>query len=109
MNRGRGALATAAAALALCLVLLLTPVSSQYADPCGSVLIPAKVWYQAEGELVHANTPPCRDARMERLPISVIVGVIGLGIGAVGIGMRRGAAGQEPEPGPARRSRRPGR
>ncbi|GIT76651.1 MAG: hypothetical protein Ct9H300mP31_11820 [Acidimicrobiaceae bacterium] len=28
--------------VALALLLLLTPVSSQFADPCGSVLVPTK-------------------------------------------------------------------
>jgi len=64
--------------VALALVLLLTPVSSQFADPCGSVLVPTKVHYSDGGELVFANTPPCHDARMARLPYGVVVGVIGL-------------------------------
>ena len=66
--------------VALALLLLLTPVSSQFADPCGSVLVPAKVHYSDGGELVYANTPPCHDARMVRLPIGVVVGVAGLAI-----------------------------
>ena len=64
--------------VALALLLLLTPVSSKFADPCGSVLVPTKVHYSDGGELVFANTPPCHDARMARLPIGVVVGVIGL-------------------------------
>jgi hypothetical protein len=64
--------------IALALVLLLTPVSSQFADPCGSVLVPTKVHYSDGGELVFANTPPCHDARMARLPYGVVVGVVGL-------------------------------
>ena len=64
--------------VALALVLLLTPVSSQFADPCGSVLVPTKVHYSVGGELVFANTPPCHDARMARLPYGAVVGVIGL-------------------------------
>ena len=64
--------------VALALVLLLTPVSSQFTDPCGSVLVPTKVHYSDGGELVFANTPPCHDARMARLPIGVVVSVVGL-------------------------------
>ena len=64
--------------VALALVLLLTPVSSQFADPCGSVLVPTKVHYSVGGELVFANTPPCHDARMSRLPAGVVLGVAGL-------------------------------
>ena len=64
--------------ITLALVLLLTPVSSQFADPCGSVLVPTKVHYSDGGELVFANTPPCHDARMARLPYGVVVGVVGL-------------------------------
>ena len=45
-------------------VLLLSPVDSQYADPCGSILVPARSWYFDGGELVHRNTPPCQDVRM---------------------------------------------
>ena len=67
-----------ALAVALALVLLLTPVSSQFSDPCGSVLVPTKVHYSDGGDLVFANTPPCHDARMARLPIGVVVGVVGL-------------------------------
>ncbi len=63
--------------VALALLLLLTPVSSQFADPCGSVLVPTKVHYSDGGELVFANTPPCHDARMARLPIGVVVGAVG--------------------------------
>ena len=64
--------------VALALLLLLIPVSSRFADPCGSVLVPTKVHYSYGGELVFANTPPCHDARMARLPIGVVVGVVGL-------------------------------
>ena len=64
--------------VALALALLLTPVSSVWADPCGSVLVPTKVHYSDGGDLVFANTPPCHDARMDRLPIGVAVGVVGL-------------------------------
>ena len=64
--------------VALALALLLTPVSSIWADPCGSVLVPTKVHYSDGGELVFANTPPCHDARMSRIPIGVIIGVAGL-------------------------------
>jgi hypothetical protein len=67
-----------ALAVALALVLLLIPVSSQFSDPCGSVLVPTKVHYSDGGDLVFANTPPCHDARMDRLPIGVAVGVVGL-------------------------------
>ena len=66
--------------VALALLLLLTPVSSQFADPCGSVLVPTKVHYSDGGELVFASTPPCHDARMARLPIGVVVGVAGLAV-----------------------------
>ena len=64
--------------VALALVLLLTPVSSQFTDPCGSVLVPTKVHYSDGTEQVFANTPPCYDARMARLPIGLLVGVAGL-------------------------------
>ena len=66
--------------VALALALLLTPVSSIWADPCGSVLVPTKAYYSNGGELVFANTPPCHDARMARLPIGVVVGVVGLAV-----------------------------
>ena len=66
--------------VALALLLLLIPVSSQFSDPCGSVLVPTKVHYSDGGELVYANTPPCHDARMARLPIGVVVGVAGLAV-----------------------------
>ena len=69
-----------ALAVALALVLLLTPVSSQFSDPCGSVLVPTKVHYSDGGDLVFANTPSCHDARMARLPIGVVVGVAGLAV-----------------------------
>ena len=69
-------------AVAVSLVLFLVPVESKYADPCGSVLVPAKVWYSEGTELVHRNTPPCQDARMERLPWAAAVGALGLaGVG----------------------------
>ena len=64
--------------VALALLILLTPVSTQFADPCGSVLVPTKVHYSDGGDLVFANTPPCHDARMARLPIGVVVGAVGL-------------------------------
>ena len=64
--------------VALALLILLTPVSTQFTDPCGSVLMPAKTQYWDGGELVFANTPPCHDARMSRIPIGVIIGVAGL-------------------------------
>ena len=66
--------------VALALLLLLTPVSSQFSDPCGSVLVPTKVHYSDGGDLVFANTPPCHDARMARLPICAGVGVAGLAV-----------------------------
>ena len=77
--------------VALALVLLLTPVSSQFSDPCGSVLVPTKVHYSDGGDLVFANTPPCHDARMARLPIGVVGGVAGLAILVVSLvtGRRR--------------------
>jgi len=82
---------TGALVLALALVLLLTPVSSQFADPCGSVLVPTKVHYSDGGEMVHANTPPCRDARMARLPFGLVVGVAGIAVGVASVvsGRRR--------------------
>ena len=70
------------AGVVLSLVLLLTPVDSGWADPCGSILVPAKVWMSDGTELVHRNTPPCQDARMERLPWAAAVGALGLaGVG----------------------------
>ena len=67
--------------VAFALVLLLTPVSTHIIDaPCGSVLIPAKVHYSDAGELVFANTPSCREVRMARLPVGVVVGVAGLAV-----------------------------
>jgi hypothetical protein len=77
--------------LALAFVLLLTPVSSKFADPCGSVLVPTKVHYVDDGELVKANTPPCRDARMARLPSGLVVGVAGIAVGVASVvsGRRR--------------------
>ena len=82
---------TGALVLALALVLLLTPVSSNFADPCGSVLVPTKVHYSDGGELVHANTPPCRDARMARLSFGLVVGVAGIAVGVASVvsGRRR--------------------
>ena len=77
----KGSLAVIGAlVVVLALVLLLTPVSSRFSDPCGSVLVPTKVHYSDDGELVFANTPPCHDARMARLPIGVVVGVVGLAV-----------------------------
>ena len=83
---------TGALVLALALVLLLTPVSSNFADPCGSVLVPTKVHYSDGGEMVNANTPPCRDARMARLPFGLVVGVAGIAVGVASVvsGRRRG-------------------
>ena len=83
---------TGALVLALALVLLLTPVSSNFTDPCGSVLIPTKVHYSDGGEMVHANTPPCRDARMARLPFGLVVGAAGIAVGVASVvsGRRRG-------------------
>ena len=83
---------TGALVLALALVLLLTPVSSNFADPCGSVLVPTKVHYSDGGEMVHANTPPCRDARMARLPFGLVVGAAGIAVGVASVvsGRRRG-------------------
>lgn len=75
--------------VALALLLLLTPVSSQFSDPCGSVLVPTKAYYSNGGELVFANTPPCHDARMARLPIGVVVGVVGLIVVFVSLAMGR--------------------
>ena len=75
--------------IAISLALLLTPVSSKFADPCGSVLVPTKVHYSDGGELVHANTPPCRDARMARLPSGLIVGVVGIAVVVVPVVGRR--------------------
>ena len=75
--------------VALALALLLTPVSSQFSDPCGSVLVPTKVHYSVGGEQVFANTPPCHDARMARLPIGVVVGVAGLAVLVASLVTRR--------------------
>ena len=66
--------------VALALLLLLTPVSSKCSDPCGSVLVPTKVHYSDGGEMVFANTPPCHDARMARLPIGLLGGAAGLAV-----------------------------
>ena len=77
--------------IAISLALLLTPVSSEFSDPCGSVLVPTKVHYSDGGELVYANTPPCHDARMARLPSGLIVGVAGIAavVVSVVVGRRR--------------------
>ena len=75
--------------VALALLLLLTPVSSKFADPCGSVLVPTKVHYSEGGELVFANTPSCREVRMARLPVGVVVGVVGLIVAFVSLAMGR--------------------
>lgn len=64
--------------LAVSLVLLLTPVDSGWADPCGSILFPTKVWSHVDKELVLVHTQPCRDARFDRLPWAVAVGVVGM-------------------------------
>ena len=80
---------TGAVVVAIALLLLLIPVSSQFSDPCGSVLVPTKVHYSDGGGLVFANTPPCHDARMARLPIGVVVGVVGLIVAFVSLGMGR--------------------
>ena len=77
------------AGVALSLVLLLTPVDSGWADPCGSILVPAKVWYSEGTELVHRNTPPCQDARMERLPWAAGTGALGLGGVGFALWLRR--------------------
>ena len=67
--------------VAFAFVLLLTPVSTHIIDaPCGSVLVPTKVHYSDAGELVFANTPSCREVRMARLPVGVVVGVVGLAV-----------------------------
>ena len=67
--------------VAFAFVLLLTPVSTHIVDaPCGSVLVPTKVHYSDAGELVFANTPSCREVRMARLPVGVVVGVVGLAV-----------------------------
>ena len=71
------------------LLILLTPVSTPFSDPCGSVLVPTKVHYSDGGELVFANTPPCHDARMARLPIGVVVGVAGLAVLVTSVAMGR--------------------
>jgi len=86
---------TGALGILLALLLLLTPVSSKYADPCGSVLVPTKVHYSDGGELVFANTPPCRDARMDRLPMGVAVGVAGVVVLVASVVMAR-RAGRQP-------------
>ena len=77
------------AGVALSLVLLLTPVDSGWADPCGSILVPAKVWYSEGTELVHRNTPPCQDARKERLPWAAAIGALGLAGVGVALWLRR--------------------
>ena len=78
--------------VAFAFVLLLTPVSTHIVDaPCGSVLVPTKVHYSDAGELVFANTPSCREVRMARLPVGVVVGVVGLVVAFVSLvtGRRR--------------------
>jgi len=80
---------TGTVVVAIALLLLLTPISSQFSDPCGSVLVPTKVHYSDGGGLVFANTPPCHDARMARLPIGVVVGVVGLIVAFVSLAMGR--------------------
>ena len=77
--------------IAISLALLLTPVSSNFTDPCGSVLVPTKVHYSDGIELVYANTPPCYDARMARLPLGLLVGGAGIAFGVVSVvaGRRR--------------------
>ena len=73
------------------LVLLLAPVSTHIIDaPCGSVLVPTKVHYSDAGELVFANTPSCREVRMARLPVGVVVGVVGLAVLVASLATRRG-------------------
>jgi hypothetical protein len=56
------------------------------------VLVPTKVHYSDGGEMVKANTPPCRDARMARLPAGLVVGVAGIAVGVASVvsGRRRG-------------------
>jgi hypothetical protein len=51
--------------------------------------MPTKVHYSDGGELVFANTPPCHDARMARLPIGVVVGVVGLAVLVTSLVTRR--------------------
>jgi len=76
--------------VAFALVLLLTPVSTHIVDaPCGSVLVPTKVHYSDAGELVFANTPSCREVRMARLPVGVVVGVVGLAVLVASLATRR--------------------
>jgi hypothetical protein len=55
------------------------------------VLVPTKVHYSDGGELVYANTPPCHDARMARLPSGLVVGVAGIAVVVVSVvvGRRR--------------------
>lgn len=78
----------AATGILLCVLLAVTPVKSNFADPCGSLLFPTEVTFQLDGELVHRNTPPCHDARMDRLPIAAIAGLLGLVTGAVALANR---------------------
>ena len=76
--------------VALALLLLLTPISTHIVDaPCGSVLVPTKVHYSDAGELVFANTPSCREVRMARLPVGVVVGVVGLAVLVASLATRR--------------------
>ena len=70
------------AGVAFSLVLLLTPVDGGWADPCGSILVPTKVWQSVGTELVHRNSLECQDARMARLPWAAAIGALGLaGVG----------------------------
>ena len=78
----------AATGILLCVLLAVTPVKSNFADPCGSLLFPTDVTFQLDGEVVHQNTPPCRDARMDRLPVVAIVGVLGLAMGVAALAVR---------------------
>jgi len=78
----------AATGILLCVLLAVTPVKSNFVDPCGSLLFPTDVTFSLGGELVHQNTPPCRDARMDRLPVVAIVGVLGLAMGVAALAVR---------------------
>ncbi len=68
----------AATGILLCVLLAVTPVKSNFADPCGSLLFPTDFTFSLCGELVHQNPPPCRYHRMDSLPVVAIVGVLGL-------------------------------
>jgi len=70
------------AGVAVSLALLLSPVDSQYADPCGSILVPHKKWVSEGTEMEHRSTQPCQDARLGRLWWAAPIGVVGL----VGVG-----------------------